>query len=266
VVIHAAADDGVDEPRGDAGAAARHTVIAESLAARGSWEQAYEQLRAAVRLLHGRPVAAEELDRLRREHAEAHEQSRRDSLTSTYNRRYLDERLAALLDEPTCRGTAGLCVALVDADHFKQINDTFGHRFGDRVLQRIVVELGVGLPEGAFCARYGGEEFALVLPGCDPTDAVRTCEDARRRVDRHPWHELDPRLRVTVSIGLAHSAGPLTDVERLVGAADMLLYAAKNAGRNAVAYHDRRTGAVRLAGLAGDRRSITQAAPAGTRL
>jgi predicted signal transduction protein with EAL and GGDEF domain len=75
---------------------------------------------------------------------------------------------------------------------------------------------------------------------------------------------LDPRLRVTVSIGLAHSAGPLTDVERLVGAADMLLYAARNAGPNAVAYHDRRTGAVRLAGLAGDRRSITQAARAAT--
>lgn len=267
-MVRTAVNDGIDEaaPRSAAGAAARHTAIAEGLAAGGDWEKAYEHLRAAVRLLHGQPVPAEEMDRLRREHAEAREMSRRDSLTSSYNRRYLDERLVALLDDPACRGSAGLCVALVDADHFKQVNDTFGHRFGDRVLQRIVAELGTDLPEGAFCARYGGEEFALVLPGCEPADAVRTCEAARRRVDGHPWTELDPRLRVTVSIGLAHSAGPLTDVERLIGAADGLLYAAKNSGRNAVAYRDLQTGLVRLAGLAGGRRSITQAGWADTRL
>jgi diguanylate cyclase (GGDEF)-like protein len=268
MVMVRTAVDGLGEvmPRSAAGAAARHTSVAEGLAARGDWEQAYEHLRAAVRLLHGRPVPAEEMDRLRREHAEARELSRRDSLTSSYNRRYLDERLVALLDDPACRGPAGLCVALVDADHFKQVNDTFGHRFGDRVLQRIVAELGTGLPDGAFCARYGGEEFALVLPGCEPADAVRTCEAARHRVDGHPWAELDPRLRVTVSIGLAHSAGPLTDVEGLVGAADDLLYAAKNSGRNAVAYRDRRSGLVRLAGPAGGRRAIAQPGRADTRL
>jgi diguanylate cyclase (GGDEF)-like protein len=247
-------------------AAARHTATAERLAAEGDWEQAYQHLRAAVRLLHGQPVPADELARLRREHAEAREQSRRDSLTSSYNRRYLDERLVTLLDDPACRGTAGLSVALVDADHFKQVNDTFGHRFGDRVLQRIVAELGTGLPEGAFCARYGGEEFALVLPGCEPDDAVRTCEAARHRIDHHPWPELDERLRVTVSIGVAHTAGPLTDVEGLVGAADVLLYAAKDSGRNAVAYRDEGTGLVRLAGPAGGRRAITQPRQAETRL
>lgn len=270
VMVRTAVDDlgGLEEtnPRSAAVAAARHTTAAERLAARGDWEQAYEHLRAAVRLLHGQPVPADEMDRLRREHAEAREQSRRDSLTSSYNRRYLDERLVALLDDPACRGAAGLCVALVDADHLKQVNDTFGHRFGDRVLQGIVAELGSGLPEGAFCARYGGEEFALVLPGCEPADAVRTCEAARHRVDGHPWEELDPRLRVTVSIGVAHTEGPLTDVERLVGAADGLLYAAKNSGRNAVAYRDTRSGLVRLAGPAGRRRSITQPRRADTRL
>ena len=233
----------------------RHTAAAEELAADGHWEAAYEHLRQAVRLLHG---PTNELDRLRREHAEAREQSRRDSLTSSYNRRYLDERLVALLGDPASRGATGLCVALVDVDHFKQINDTYGHRFGDRVLQRIVAELGDKLAEGAFCARYGGEEFALVLPGCGLRDAVRVCEAARARVHRHAWHELDERLRVTVSIGVAQSNGPLTDVERLIGAADALLYSAKNSGRNAVAYRDRRTGHVRLAGAAGGRRSVAQ--------
>jgi diguanylate cyclase (GGDEF)-like protein len=243
----------VEQPTGTV---AGHTAAAEELAALGRWEEAYEHLRAAVGMLHGGPL--DELDRLRREHAEARELSRRDSLTASYNRRYFDERLVALLSDPVRRSTAGVCVALVDADHFKQVNDTYGHRFGDRVLQRIVTELGTGLPDGAFCARYGGEEFALVMPGCLPGDAVRTCEAARHRVDRHPWHELDPRLRVTVSIGLAHGAGPLTDTERLIGAADVLLYAAKNSGRNAVAFRDDSTGRVHLAGPAGHRRGISQ--------
>ncbi len=235
------------------GAAAQHTAVAEELAARGRWEEAYEHLRAAVRLLNGSP--SDELDRLRREHAEARELSRRDSLTASYNRRYLDERLVALL---VSQGASNLCVALADADHFKQVNDTFGHRFGDRVLQRIVSELSRDLPDGAFCARYGGEEFALVLPGFGKAEAVLACEAARERVARHPWHELDPRLRVTISIGVAHGAGPFTDTERLIGAADVLLYAAKNSGRNAVAYRDELMGRVHLAGPAGQRRAISQ--------
>jgi diguanylate cyclase (GGDEF)-like protein len=246
------------------GVAAQHTAAAEELAALGRWEEAYEHLRAAVRLLHGSP--SDELDRLRREHAEARELSRRDSLTASYNRRYLDERLVALLADPAVRGSGGLCVALVDADHFKQVNDTYGHRFGDRVLQRIVTELGTGLPDGAFCARYGGEEFALVLPGSELDEAVVTCEAARHRVARHPWHELDPGLRVTVSIGVAHGAGPFTDTERLIGAADVLLYAAKNSGRNAVAFRDGTTARVHLAGPAGQRRVISQARHAETHL
>ncbi len=246
------------------GVAAQHTAAAEELAALGRWEEAYTHLRAAVRLLHGSP--SDELDRLRREHAEAHELSRRDSLTASYNRRYLDERLVALLGDPVARGRTALCVALVDADHFKHVNDTYGHRFGDRVLQRIVTELGTGLPDGAFCARYGGEEFALVLPGCTQAEAVLACEAARCRVARHPWHELDPGLRVTVSIGVAHGAGPLTDTERLIGAADVLLYAAKHSGRNAVAFRDQATGRVHLAGPAGGRRAISQVHHAETHL
>lgn len=250
--------------------AALHTAAAEKLAAQGLWEQAYGHLRAAVRLHHLaalEPAAPgpDELDRLRREHAEAREQSRRDSLTASYNRRYLDERLAALLADLSDIGddalrTTGICVALADIDHFKLVNDTFGHLFGDRVLQHMVAELDAALPDGAFCARYGGEEFALVLPGRALAEAVELCEAARERIDRHPWHELHPALRVTVSIGVAHAAGRPTDVERLIGEADELLYTAKQAGRNAVAYRVQRRGRVRLAGAAGGRRSVPQPA------
>jgi diguanylate cyclase (GGDEF)-like protein len=243
--------------RGTANLVGSHTTAAEELAAAGRWEAAYQHLRAAVRLLHGQHPT-DELDRLRRENAEAREQSRRDALTASYNRRYLDERLATLLGDPASRGTNGIAIALVDADHFKQVNDTYGHPFGDRVLQRIVTELDRGLPEAAFCARYGGEEFALVLPGRDLAAALRVCEAARTRIDRYPWAELASGLCVTVSIGVAHSSDPLAQVERLVGAADTLLYAAKHSGRNAVAFRDEQTGLVRLAGRAGARRGVKQ--------
>jgi len=253
--------DGLDSAARDR--AAVHTGAAERLARLGRWEQAYDHLRAAVRLLQGHDQPGDELARLRREHAEARELSRRDSLTATYNRRYLDECLATLLDQPLDPAvrTLGLSVALVDIDHFKQVNDTYGHLLGDRVLRRLVAVLGADLPVGAFCARFGGEEFALVLPGQRYEEAVAICEAARDRVARHPWYELADDLRVTVSAGVGHCVGWPTEVERLVGEADRLLYTAKQAGRNAVAFCDVRTGLVRLAGGAGGRRGVPQPPP-----
>jgi diguanylate cyclase (GGDEF)-like protein len=239
-------------------AAVQQVALADDLAAAGRWEEAFRHLRLAVRALEGARAGADELARLRRENAEAREQSRRDSLTASYNRRYLDERLVALLADPASRGAAGVCVALVDVDHFKQVNDTYGHMFGDRVLQRVVDVLAAALPAQAFCARYGGEEFALVLPRHELAEAVQVCEAARQRIASHHWRELDGALAVTVSAGVTHCAGPVTDPGGLIGTADSLLYAAKHSGRNAVAYRDARTGLVRLAGPAGNRRGIPQ--------
>ena len=236
--------------------AALHTAAADRLAGNQRFEQAYLHLREAVRLLNGDTgtTVENELHRLRREHAEVREQSRRDSLTASYNRRYLDERLTDLLDGTTTRR---VCLALADIDHFKQVNDTHGHPFGDRVLQRIVHELERGLPRGAFCARYGGEEFALVLPDLGPDDGVAACEAARERVAAHDWTTLHPDLRMTISIGLTHAVPEDDGVEPLIAEADLLLYAAKQAGRNAVA-HRSDGGRVLLAGAASGRRSIPQ--------
>ncbi|MBP2364343.1 GGDEF domain-containing protein [Pseudonocardia parietis] len=259
----APADPAIDDgalsgvtPAGPAARAALHTAAAERLAGNGRFEQAYLHLREAVRLLNGTTgtTVEDELGRLRREHAEAREQSRRDSLTSSYNRRYLDERLTDLLGTGTGRP---VCLALADIDHFKQVNDTHGHPFGDRVLQRMVHELGRGLPRGAFCARYGGEEFALVLPGLGPDDGVAACEAARERVAAHDWTDLHPDLRMTISIGIAHTDRADIGVEPLVDEADLLLYTAKQAGRNAVA-HRSADGRAQLAGAASGRRSIPQ--------
>ncbi|HKN99713.1 MAG TPA: GGDEF domain-containing protein, partial [Pseudonocardiaceae bacterium] len=190
-----------------------HESIGALLASRGEWQQAYQHLRSALDLVYSdridRPPVPEQLrrevDRLRKEHAEAREQSIRDSLTASYNRRYLDQRLTSLLADTARAGDhTGLAVALADLDWFKQVNDTFGHLVGDRVLQRVVDLLSDGLPDGGFCARYGGEEFVLVVPGIDARTAVAVAEAARARVEQHPWSQLVPGLRVTVSIGLAH--------------------------------------------------------------
>ncbi|OLM16143.1 MULTISPECIES: GGDEF domain-containing protein [unclassified Pseudonocardia] len=254
VALDDTALDGV-APSDPAARAALHTAAAERLAGHDRYEQAYLHLREAVRLLNG-PTGAtveDELDRLRREHAEAREQSRRDSLTASYNRRYLDERLVDLLGD----GTGRVCLALADIDHFKQVNDTHGHPFGDRVLQRMVHELGRELPRGAFCARYGGEEFALVLPDVSADEGIAACEAARERVAAHDWSALHPELRMTISIGVAHAVPGTSGTEALVDEADLLLYTAKQAGRNAVA-HRSGDGRVTLAGAASGRRSIPQ--------
>ena len=254
------------------GMAELHESIASLLASRGQWRQAYHHLRSALDLMStsDTPRMPEQLrhevNRLRREHAEAREQSLRDSLTASYNRRYLDERLADLLAEHA-GSDQGLAVALVDLDWFKQVNDTYGHVLGDRVLQRVVDLLQEVLPSGGFCARYGGEEFVLVLPSTDPATAVSVCETARARVERFPWPQMAPGLRVTISIGLAHEhagseseAKPVSAEQQLISA-DALLYAAKQSGRNAVAY---RSGSeVRLAGMAAGRRGSPNRRAAG---
>jgi diguanylate cyclase (GGDEF)-like protein len=205
---------------------ALHESIAGLLATQGDWRHAYRHLRAALDLAHAGNL--------------------RDSLTASYNRRYLDQRLHGLLSER--RGRAGIAIALVDLDHFKRVNDTFGHVVGDGVLRRVAELLQEGLPPSGFCARYGGEEFVLVLPDVDAASAIRIAEEARARVARHPWSQLRPGLRVTISVGLAHetltpemrpSAGRAVEAERQLVRADKLLYAAKRAGRNMVAYRDR---------------------------
>lgn len=216
--------------------ASLHESMADALAARGDWQRAYEHLRAALDLARAQepPVPEQfrrEVDRLRRERAQAREESLRDALTAVYNRRYLDRRLAE-----TC---TPLAVALVDIDLFKNVNDTFGHLIGDQVLRRVATLLREGLPHDGFCARYGGEEFMLVLPAVNPDSAVRLAERARTRIAEYPWSVLCQGLSVTISVGMAYEPGQNAGTGRQVLEADHLLYAAKHAGRNRVAYRDR---------------------------
>ncbi|MDV6012473.1 GGDEF domain-containing protein [Haloechinothrix sp. LS1_15] len=243
-----------------------HESIATLLASQRNWEAAYAHLQIALRLARDHDCAAlrlpeqhqREVAELRRAHEQAIDASMRDELTATYNRRYLHKQLVCLLAEQSGIG-CGVAIALVDLDHFKAVNDTYGHALGDTVLQQVVSLLQANLPEGAFCARYGGEEFVLVLPDVGARQAVTVVERARARVAGHYWPSLATGLHVTISAGLVHhtpsnrAPGARTEAdaaERQLRRADDLLYAAKRYGRNAVAY--RTDGAIRIAGLDDD--------------
>ena len=258
------------EAAGDTPACIRvHELLGGCLAARGEWMQAYLELRAAVDLSRRDAGSGEQERRLlaevallRRETAEARHASLTDPLTETFNRRFLDQALRSLTEQhahdPDGTGVQ-TCVALIDLDLFKQVNDRFGHATGDQVLQRVAELLQDDLPPGAFCARYGGEEFVLVLPGSELAQTVALCERARDRIEHDDWSRLAADLRVTVSTGVAcprSSEAGGTGAQNQLLRADALLYAAKRSGRNAVAFREDAASPVRLAGAAGHRRVV----------
>lgn len=197
-------------------------------------------LNAQARVLLGEvrmEIAQQELAQLRREAQELRERadvatqtSLLDPLTGLANRRALDARLRAVL--PMGPDPAeGFSLALIDIDHFKQINDGWGHDVGDTVLCEIAMLLAGGVRGGDFVARIGGEEFVVLLWGQALDDASLACERLRQQVQAHDWSRFVPGRQVTVSMGLA-CAQPLDDAAQLLRRADQWMYAAKREGRN----------------------------------
>lgn len=156
-----------------------------------------------------------------------------DTLTGLHNRRHADAFLDLAIESAARDGVA-LSVALADVDHFKQINDGHSHAIGDRVLECVARILGDRMRESDLVARYGGEEFLFCLVGMDEARAAAFCEDLRRAVEGHSWHEVSPGLQVTMSVGLAARRDEST-VQALLQRADACLYRAKHLGRNRVA-------------------------------
>lgn len=160
------------------------------------------------------------------------QQARVDALTGLHNRRFFDRAIGEVFPETRLR-RAPISIALCDVDDFKHVNDTFGHAVGDEVL-RIVARLFEANTRGEdVVARYGGEEFIVMLPNADPGEALTIAERIRRAVEECDWSEIDPDLRVTLSVGLA-SDPDLEHHERLISKADDQLYAAKGRGKNVV--------------------------------
>jgi diguanylate cyclase len=157
-----------------------------------------------------------------------------DALTDLLSRRSVSERLDLLLAPSAPRaGTAAdaPCVALLDLDHFKQVNDQHGHQAGDEVLRRFAQIASSALRKQDLLGRWGGEEFVLVLPACSPSEAERTLERIHAALAEHPWGDVAQGLRVTVSAGVAQHQ-PGETVEALLRRADAAAYEAKASGRN----------------------------------
>lgn len=158
-----------------------------------------------------------------------------DPLTGLGNRRYLDERLPPLLASAAAAAHP-LALAMIDLDHFKEVNDRFGHPCGDQVLTVVAQLLRENTRGADLLARIGGEEFMVVLPDMPPARAREVCERLCERVLNHPWASLADGLTdglvVSVSIGLTQA--PPYDASTLYRLADQALYRAKLSGRNQV--------------------------------
>ena len=161
-----------------------------------------------------------------------HDVASKDKLTGIPNRRYFDEALEREIGRVQRHG-GELILLLVDLDHFKNVNDTYGHLFGDAVLRQFARILRGRLRVNDFCARYGGEEFAIILTDTSAEDAFQIADAIRGLSDAHirSRRELD---LVTTSDGGALMEIAMKGAEDLIAAADAKLYPAKSAGRNRV--------------------------------
>ena len=172
-------------------------------------------------------------DRLRADLGHALEMALTDPLTGFYNQRYLMRHMHALLaaGQPN-----GIAVMMIDVDHFKSVNDRWGHPVGDDALRAIAETLRRRIRVFDSIARYGGEEFAVVMPGTDQGEAMLAAERLRSAIAELAFHpEPGQPHPLTVSIGVAGSLRPEITPEQLIQAADQALYQAKHAGRNQVA-------------------------------
>ena len=162
-------------------------------------------------------------------------EARTDALTKLWNRRHFDDEMRKCKDTLTSTGRPS-CLMMLDVDHFKKFNDTYGHQAGDEVLRGVARTLTKAAGKDIVC-RYGGEEFAIILPGKDVNTAVPIAEAARAAIAEQVFEFEDLDLKVTASGGLAELQADET-AEEVVKRADDALYVCKENGRNCGYWHD----------------------------
>ncbi|MEC9397240.1 MAG: GGDEF domain-containing protein [Myxococcota bacterium] len=175
-------------------------------------------------------------------HDEIYRLTTMDGLTQTYNKRHFLRELERELSR-SMRYERGLALVMMDIDHFKSINDTYGHLAGDYILRHVAARILNHIRRDDIFARYGGEEFALLLPEVDKAQALQTSEKLRRVIGQEPYFFDNVSIPVTMSMGVAHLTEFMqrinTPVEQTNGfgfikIADDRLYEAKGRGRNCV--------------------------------
>ncbi len=170
---------------------------------------------------------------LGRTHQQLSQLATTDGLTGLLNHRTFQHGFDMMLQRES-RRQGSLSLLLCDIDHFKKINDTFGHPFGDTVLQGVARILGKAARRVDLTARYGGEEFALLLEGAGEKGAVKVAARIRKEIESMVFRHGQGPVRVTISVGVAVSPEQGTDKALLLSRADQALYQAKKQGRNRV--------------------------------
>ena len=161
--------------------------------------------------------------------------SRTDGLTGIYNRRMFDEISNSFWEE--CRNcSSSLAVIMIDIDHFKIFNDTYGHQKGDECLKSIVAKIKEVIPNDSVLARYGGEEFAILLENCSMSRVQELAEDIRAKVAgmKMPHENSQVKPYVTLSLGVYCASPGENTIDEFIGFADKALYKAKQNGRDRV--------------------------------
>jgi two-component system, cell cycle response regulator len=166
-----------------------------------------------------------------------YESALRDGLTKAFNKKYFTDRLESEFTF-AIRHAAPLTLVLFDIDHFKRVNDTFGHQAGDHVLSEIATLLSGTLRAEDVFARYGGEEFGVICRGSDLMQGQIVGERLRKAVEVNRFVYEGTHIPITISVGVAGLPNAtVKDVTELVAVADQALYKSKNAGRNRVTLH-----------------------------
>jgi two-component system cell cycle response regulator len=174
-------------------------------------------------------------DKLRQNVHMSVEMAMTDQLTGLYNRRYMARHLETLLPSLSGAGKT-LAFLIIDVDHFKRVNDTWGHDIGDEILREFARRISANVRGMDLACRFGGEEFVVIMPDTDAAIAYSVAERLRASVECTPFpiSRAPGALNITVSVGIAGSEGPQDTADALLRRADQALYRAKHTGRNRV--------------------------------
>lgn len=186
-----------------------------------------------ARLRQGREELASINETLREKNVELHEISITDSLTGLYNRKHLMETLDKEVSRSQ-RHSRSFSLLVIDIDHFKKYNDTYGHLAGDEVLSKLASVFKESIRSSDYAARYGGEEFIIMLPEIGPGQGVEAAERIRHKVAEEIFSGDGESIKVTISVGVACYPKNGEDAESVIRNADAALYEAKELGRNRV--------------------------------
>jgi diguanylate cyclase len=193
-----------------------------------------DKMKGSVQNLNQQLEASrQEVERLHQELQSARGEALKDPLTGVNNRRGFDKHVQEIMEDEVLRGR-GVSMLMVDIDHFKKINDTYGHLFGDKVIRALATILTSKVKGQDVVARFGGEEFAVFLPDTQAAGARTLAEQIRLTIQNAKIRRLDTQEQIggiTISIGVSELR-PGVSITELVDEADKALYASKTGGRN----------------------------------